>query len=149
MQKRNYLSDHSFTKMLYFEDLLKILDNNTASSVKSRFSNKVFNGKLIIITSTVPLQFWYPEYRYSMSDTLSQLYRRITSYVCIAENVIQVYDNVDDKGRPTGHPRTFLNEISGVRGTAKKRTDFGAAFGSMLIDLEKEWERLYLEKGET
>ena len=38
-----------------FEDLLKILDNNTNSSDKSRFNNKVFNGEVIVITSSVPL----------------------------------------------------------------------------------------------
>lgn len=38
-----------------FEDLLKILDNNTSSSVKSRFSNKVFNGEMIVLTSSVHL----------------------------------------------------------------------------------------------
>ena len=42
-----------------FDDFLKILDNNTASSVRSRFSNKVFNGKMIVITSTVPLHYWW------------------------------------------------------------------------------------------
>lgn len=49
------LRDKSFE----FEDLLKILDNNTVSSVQSRFQNKVFNGALIVITSSVPLRYWY------------------------------------------------------------------------------------------
>ena len=47
------LRDSSFE----FEDLLKILDNNTSSSVRSRFANKVFNGEMIIVTSSVPLNF--------------------------------------------------------------------------------------------
>ena len=42
-----------------FHDLLKILDNNTCSSIKSRFMNKGFFGKYIFITSTVPLAYWY------------------------------------------------------------------------------------------
>jgi hypothetical protein len=127
--------------------LLKILDNNTASSVKSRFSNKVFNGKLIIITSTVPLEHWYHEYRYNMADTLSQLYRRVTSYVHVTEDIVRLYDSIDERGRPQGIPRVFVNEINGVRGKKKERTDFGAAFSSMLIDMQEEWERLYLSNG--
>jgi len=58
-------------------DLLKILDNNTGSSVKSRFANKVFNGEMIILTSHVPLRYWYREYRYNSIDTLDQLYRAV------------------------------------------------------------------------
>ena len=33
-------------------DLLKMLDNNTASTVKSRYKNKVLECKMIIITTT-------------------------------------------------------------------------------------------------
>ena len=42
-----------------FADFLKLIDNHTSSSVASRFANKVFNGELIIITSSVPLRYWY------------------------------------------------------------------------------------------
>ena len=133
-------------KAFEFEDLLKILDNNTSSSVKSRFSNKVFNGKLIIITATVPLQYWYPEHRYAGDDSLSQLYRRVSSYVHVLEDTIRVYDSIDEKGRPSGTPRVFLNELGGVKAKPKDRIDFGAAFSSMVIDLQEEWERLYFSK---
>ena len=135
-------------KAFEFEDLLKILDNNTASSVKSRFSNKVFNGKLIIITSTVPLSYWYPDHRCAGDDSLSQLYRRISSYVHVLEDTIRVYDTIDERGRPTGHPRVYWNDISSVRGTKKERTDFAAAFRSMLLDVEENVERLYMSNGE-
>ena len=134
-------------KAFEFEDLLKILDNNTASSVKSRFSNKVFNGKLIIITSTVPLGHWYYEHRYDRNDTLSQLYRRITSYVHVTKETVRVYESIDERGRPSGNPRVFLNELGGASVKPKDRTDFGEAFRSMLIDMQEEWERLYLSKG--
>lgn len=135
-------------KAFEFEDLLKVLDNNTASSVKSRFSNKVFNGKLIIITSTVPLSYWYPDHRCAGDDSLSQLYRRISSYVHVLEDTIRVYDTIDERGRPTGHPRVYWNDIGSVRGTKKERTDFAAAFRSMLLDVEENVERLYMSNGE-
>ena len=68
------LRDSSFE----FEDLLKILDNNTSSSVRSRFANKVFNGEIIIITSSVPLNYWYKDLQFNRTETLDQLYRRIS-----------------------------------------------------------------------
>ena len=134
-------------KAFEFEDLLKILDNNTSSSVKSRFSNKVFNGKLIIITSTVPLEFWYYSYRYNMQDTLYQLYRRVTSYVHVESEIIRLYNELDNKGRPVGLVRVFRNELGGARKQEQERTDFGAAFGEMLTDLEADWERMYSATG--
>ena len=134
-------------KAFSFEDLLKVLDNHTASSVKSRFSNKVFNGKLIIITSTVPLEHWYYEYRYNSTDTLSQLYRRITSYVHVTKEIIQLFDTLDERGRPCGIPRVFRNEIGDERRKQQERTDFGSAFGAMLTDMEAEWERMYATNG--
>ena len=75
-------------KSFEFEDLLKILDNHTSSSVKSRFNNKVFNGLLIIITSSVPLNYWYMKHKMSV-DNLVQLYRRINCYVEITKEFIK------------------------------------------------------------
>ena len=57
-QKAMILDDLRDTTFERLEDLLKILDNNTVSSVRSRFMNKVFNGKMIVITSPVPINFW-------------------------------------------------------------------------------------------
>ena len=117
-----------------FEDLLKILDNNTASSVKSRFSNKVFNGKMVVITTTVPLNYWYYQYRGSRFDTLSQLYRRISCYVTVTPSTISVYDQLDEMGRPTGLASVFKNELEQRDKTKDSKTDFGAAFGKICED---------------
>ena len=98
-------------KSFDFEDLLKILDNHTSSSVKSRFSNKVFNGLLIIITSSVPIYYWYPKLKSSI-DNLLQLYRRINSYVEITEKEIKVYDDgLDETGHPIGTAECFVNNL--------------------------------------
>jgi len=117
-----------------FEDLLKILDNNTASSVRSRFSNKVFNGKMIVITSTVPLHYWYWAFRSDHSDTLDQLYRRITSYVVVEKDYVKVYGELDDMGRPAGLPRVFRNEIPELKLKKMHKKDFGDVFAEMLPD---------------
>ena len=57
-----------------FTDLLKILDNHTKSTVKSRYHNKAFIGDTIVITSYKPLQDWYFDVP---SESKHQLYRRI------------------------------------------------------------------------
>lgn len=105
-----------------FEDLLKMLDNNTSSSVKSRFSNKVFNGDLIIITSKVPLNFWYRHKDnkgnyYNFSDTdMQQLYRRINCYVDVREKEIFVYENgIGNDGKPIGRAKRYVNEVYGFK----------------------------------
>lgn len=110
-QRAMILDDLRDTTFKHFEDLLKVLDNNTNSSVKSRFNNKVFNGKMIVITSSVPLVYWYPEYRYSR-DSLEQLYRRIGSYVELTETTVTVYnDGVGKNGKPQGDGQVFRNEV--------------------------------------
>ena len=134
MGQKAIILDDLRDKAFEFEDLLKLLDNNTASSVKSRFSNKVFNGKMIVITSTVPLSFWYRQYQYNDKDTLQQLYRRITSYVVVTEEYVRVYDELDNSGRPSGLAYVYHNEISELKRQKKNKTNFGVIFGQMLED---------------
>ena len=112
------LRDKSFE----FEDLLKILDNHTSSSVKSRFNNKVFNGQLIIITSSVPLHYWYMKLR-SSEEQLVQLYRRINTYIDVTKEFIFIYDDgVDyEQGKPVGIPGMIVNEL--IQQKEKKKTD--------------------------
>lgn len=124
------LRDTAFDKL---EDLLKILDNNTQSSAKSRFSNKVFNGDLIIITSSVPLRYWYKDYRYKYggTDSLVQLYRRICLYVEVSLDTIKLYKEIDDNGAPKGNARIYANELA--KNTQEKlvATDFEKVFDAM------------------
>ena len=114
-----------------FEDLLKILDNNTVSSVKSRFANKVFNGEIIVITSSVPLHYWYPEYKNRRTDDIYQLYRRISSYVVITQETVSVYTDIDENGRPKGFCEEFRNELQEKKKEAKPKRDFGRLFGAI------------------
>ncbi len=116
----------------YLDDLLKIIDNNTSSSVSSRFHNKVFNGKLILITSSVPLHYWYPEYKYSSFDTLTQLYRRISFYVHVDRESIYYYDGgVDDSGKPKGEASVFINGITELKRERSVDIDILGAFGKI------------------
>ena len=72
-----------------FQDLLKILDPHTGSSVKSRFNNKIFMGKCIIITSYKKLSDWYSKVP---DEAKRQLYRRISLYVEVEKNEIFLYE---------------------------------------------------------
>lgn len=115
-----------------FEDFLKIIDNNTSSSIQARYGNKIFSGDLIIITSSVPLSYWYRSLIYNNSESLKQLYRRISVYVEITKTEILVYDELDGAGRPHGLPAHFKNEIPEIKqNSVKKKTDFVAAFSSI------------------
>lgn len=79
-----------------FDDLLKILDNHTKSSVKSRYRNKVFAGDTIIITSTVDLKDWYT---WCCWEEKKQLKRRCGQLFKFYDNEVTLYEYIekDDK----------------------------------------------------
>lgn len=133
------MRDYAFS----FEDLLKTLDNNTSSSVKSRFANKVFNGEMIIITSSVPLVYWFKgkdnhgNYYNLSAEDLIQLYRRISCYVVMTDKDISVYsEGVDELGKPKGQAKVFKNELVGIKAEQKPKVDFTAMFGKICADAD-------------
>ena len=123
------LDDLRDTHFERLEDLLKILDNNTSSSIRSRFNNKVFNGKMIVITSSVPLAYWYKQYRYNNLDSLEQLYRRISCYVVVTEKEITIYNGVDNYGKPACAGQVFKNDLAEKKAEKRPKVDYGAMFG--------------------
>lgn len=126
-------------KTFEFEDFLKITDNNTSSSVQARYGNKVFNGELIIITSSVPLSHWYKYLIFNNSESLKQLYRRISAYIEITEKEVRVYEALDDAGRPAGFPTYYRNELVDIKKKPPNRkTDFGKAFGEICEEVPIE-----------
>lgn len=62
-------------------DLLKMLDNHTASTVKSRFKNKVLECKMIIITTTLPIDTFFNNVFSEEKETVIQLKRRCKMYI--------------------------------------------------------------------
>ena len=134
-----------------FQDLLKMLDNNTASSFKSRFNNKVFNGKMIVITSSVPLNYWYKsassnmpswykEVRTSGKEDFEQLTRRISCYVTVTEDKVTVYTELDEDGKPCGKSVIYENEVKKLKQQKQeeKKFDFTAVFDSFCDKVEPE-----------
>jgi len=123
------LRDSSFS----LEDLLKMLDNNTNSSVRSRFNNKVFNGEVIVITSAVPLRYWYSfrKHEYGGCDGLTQLYRRIGLYVDVQSEFIRVYNHIDDSGNPTDNCVVYKNDVPKLKQEKQNGKDFFSVFDKM------------------
>lgn len=132
MGQKGIILDDMRDTAFSFEDLLKLLDNNTSSSVKSRFTNKVFNGEMIIITSSVPLVYWYKELRFDRNETLVQLYRRISCYVVMTETEITVYgDGLDNTGKPQGLGQIFKNDLVDKKKKQKPKVDYTSLFGKI------------------
>lgn len=72
-----------------YSDLLKLLDNHTRSTGKSRYYNKSFIGSLIIITSSRPLCDLYFDLP---GESKHQLYRRIRRQYQFTYDKILQYD---------------------------------------------------------
>lgn len=104
------LRDNAFT----YTDLVKLLDNNTRSSIKSRYNNKTFYGKYIFITSYLPLEDWYKN-RKNKNDAVNedkkQLYRRITKYFNILSDKVEEYNILDGDLNNKDFIRSYNNLI--------------------------------------
>ena len=119
-----------------FADMLKMIDNNTSSSVASRYANKVFNGKLMVLTSSIPPKFWYRSVQrdggrnFIVSDEdLNQFYRRITCYIYMTDKHITIYnEGLDNLGNPKGLGQVLVNEVAQIKQEKRERTDFGGIF---------------------
>lgn len=133
-QKAMILDDCRDRSFKSFEDCLKMLDNHTASTVQSRFHNKAFNGEMIVITSSIPLHYWFRgknadgNYFNVANEDFVQLYRRITSYVEVTHEEIRVYSDIDKYGKPTGVAQCFQNELKEKMKESEAKTNFASLF---------------------
>lgn len=94
-----------------FNDLLKMLDNNTCSNASARYFNKSLNEcKLLIITSCKPIEEWYQNLlnrnllnefeckNLSEIEQRKQFFRRISLYMDVSKEVVKLktYDSIID-----------------------------------------------------
>lgn len=77
-------------------DLLKLLDNNTNSSVKSRYKNKVLECQLIIVTTTLAIDDFFKNVFTEQPETIVQLKRRCQLMFNMTKTSIKtyIYNNV-------------------------------------------------------
>lgn len=72
-------------------DLLKMLDNNTASTVKSRYRNKVLECRMIIITTVLPLEEFFRNVFENENEPVVQFKRRCQTMLKMDKEVIHYY----------------------------------------------------------
>ena len=118
-------------------DVLKMLDNNTSSSIKSRYQNKLtcYLKCIIITTIKKPLEFWQDSnWSGNKSEDFTQLERRITHYVEMFK---------EEEGAQFA--RTFFTvKKAGVGGTSSiKKYDFTDKLESLKKEEEEEEEKSF------
>lgn len=91
-------------------DLLKLLDNHTASYVKARYANKALDTKLIVITSTLDINTFFRHVFSEERETSVQLKRRCGSMIKLTEDTMYYYA-YDPKLRDYSAPLEMPNEI--------------------------------------
>lgn len=99
-----------------YHDFLKLLDNHTKSTTRSRYHNKAFIGEIIIITSTKPINDWYFN---KTPEDKHQLRRRVRNWLKFDGERIYAfeYDDRTQRYEPKGSaPNPIVME-------AKKRKE--------------------------
>lgn len=72
-------------------DLLKLLDNHTSSTVKSRYKNKLLECKLVIITTSVSMEVFFRRLiGADVAESLKQLRRRCEVYIKMTKLTMSV-----------------------------------------------------------
>lgn len=121
---------------LSLADLLKMLDNNTSSSVKSRYRNKVMECRLIIITTTLDINTFFNSVFTEQPETAKQLRRRCTMLIKMDKKTMSVgvYNEENDTYIFTP---SIPNPIAEKYGLTKKESIeiFKDSITSMLGDL--------------
>lgn len=79
-------------------DLLKLTDNYYGSTVKSRYSNKVLECKLLIITTIVDVDQFYSAVFKEQEEPIKQLKRRCTQKYKLTNDFIYAFAYDDDLG---------------------------------------------------
>ena len=132
---------------LSLSDLLKMLDNNTSSSVKSRYKNKVLECRLIVITTTLDIQAFFSAVFSEQPETAKQLRRRCEQLVRMTRDTMTpyVYDKFNDRYIKWG---TLPNPIALKYGLTKERSKeiladsilelFGKTAG--VVDALEKWK---------
>lgn len=104
-----------------FADLLKMLDNNTNSSVKSRYRNKVLQCKMIIITSICSIEEFYKNVFESSNEPILQFKRRCKLYIKMTDydmSIRKFNRNLQDYGKEIIVPNPILSKYA-----VKEETD--------------------------
>lgn len=92
-------------------DLLKMLDNNTASTVKSRYKNKVLECKLIIITSVLKIDEFFNGVFKEQKEPIVQLKRRCKLHLRFEQDYYYA-SLFDDKKGDYSNEFEYVNPVA-------------------------------------
>lgn len=98
-------------------DLLKLLDNNTNSRVKSRYHNKVNEAEVIIITTTLNIDNFFNGLYMEERESKVQFFRRCEFLVEITEKEIKTYTFNPE----TGGYDFYSSELNTICGKFKNK----------------------------
>lgn len=128
-------------------DLLKMTDNHTSSSVKSRFYNKVLECRLLIITSIHDIDSFYRMVFKDDNEPIKQLKGRCRTMIHFTKDKIEYYDYNDlkeDYDKIAETPNFILAEFTEEfkkKTVENRRKDISAVLGG-LVDLTKHCQNV-------
>lgn len=144
------IADDIRPSVLGISDLLKFLDSNTASSVKSRYFNKFVNAELIILTSVLDITEFYHNVFENEKEPITQLQRRCNIYISMDRNVIRV-SLWDKKRNCYSAPVQYVNDIVSdyIPSNNISKIDVQEQVNSFIPFLTEISDKKMLEKDET
>ncbi|BAD04752.1 ATP-dependent protease Clp, ATPase subunit [Onion yellows phytoplasma OY-M] len=107
-------------------DLLKMLDNNTSYSVKSRYKNKVLECKLIIITTVKSIDDFFEDI-FKKDESIIQLKRRCKLHISLDSKYISysMWNPVKmEYEKPFKKPNNLLNKFQIKALSEKEQKEF-------------------------
>lgn len=128
-------------------DLLKLLDNHTASTIKSRYRNKFLDAELVILTSVLDIELFYSNTFKNENEPIEQLKRRCGTYIQIFPKDIFI-SRWDNATMQYSTPVAFKNDIVSqyIPEAAKDTKEVEAEIHELLPFLTPEAETLELLK---
>jgi hypothetical protein len=124
------LLDDLRDKNFEFNDLLKILDNHTKSTTKSRYHNKFFVGDTIVITSPDPLDTWY---FLESPESKQQLKRRLQFQYQFEDDFITEF-RYNDQYKRYEKTATYVNNVKNNVGDADSRKGIAGEMGMEVVN---------------
>lgn len=120
-------------------DFLKILDNHTQSTVKSRYKNKLLECKLMIITTSLSLDsFFKGLYSESFEDSV-QLRRRCELIIKMTDLTMSTYLYQPESGKHV-YISTYDNPVAGLFRVKDKTKQEAEAYVDNLLSFPKRAE---------
>lgn len=121
-------------------DLLKMLDNHTATSVKSRYKNKYLNCELVILTTVLDINTFYKNVFTENDEPIIQLKRRCGTYIKMDKSNIYVslWDSLSMKyTNPVAYKNNIIDKYIPDEIKTKKDTRNHVAKLMPFLELEE------------